>query len=56
MKKTMKKLTLAKETVRTLVDREPADAQGGAIATQYNCTTVYTYGCTAVIADSRRIC
>ncbi|HEX6898323.1 MAG TPA: class I lanthipeptide [Thermoanaerobaculia bacterium] len=55
MKKTMKKLTLAKETVRTLVDQNLADARGGAIPTQYNCT-VNTSACTYVIADSRRIC
>lgn len=56
MKKTVKKLTLAKETVRALAGQELADAQGGAIATQYNCP-VWTNDCTSgVIADSRRIC
>lgn len=56
MKKTVKKLALAKETVGTLVDQKLADAQGGAIATQYTCTVVATNACTNVIADSRRIC
>ncbi|HSG40909.1 MAG TPA: class I lanthipeptide [Thermoanaerobaculia bacterium] len=55
MKKTAKKLTLAKETVRTLVGEEMAAAQGGAIYTQYNCQ-VWTSDCGGVIADSRRIC
>ena len=55
MKKTVKKLTLAKETVRTLVGQELTDAQGGAIYTQYNCP-VWTNDCTGLVADSRRIC
>ena len=53
MKKTAKKLTLAKETVRTLADQELVDAQGGAIYTTGQGGT--TTG-TGVIADSRRIC
>lgn len=51
MKKTVKKLTLAKETVRTL-DQELTAVQGGLPATTGQGGTTGT----GVIADSRRIC